>query len=127
VETTEDRRGDHASFRLAGDLDVDVVIPMGEDHLVLHGTVVELADNTVSIAMDDGAAALRVAIAHHSVLVWGPEGEERCALVRSGRRVDDVHSPTTIEVVIEDVRPLADLQAAGTGATNDVGADEPTA
>lgn len=111
MATTEDRRTTHASFRLTGDLDVDVVIPMGDDHLVLHGTVAELADNTVTIAMDDGAAALRVAIAHHSVLVWGPEGDERCALVRSGRRVDDVHSPTTIEVVIEDVRPLADLES----------------
>jgi hypothetical protein len=119
METTENRRANHASFRLTGDLDVDVVIPIGDDHLVLHGTVVELADNTVTIAMDDGAAALRVAISHHSVLVWGPEGEERCALVRSGRRVDDVHSPTTIELVIEDVRPLAELGSTATTAATD--------
>lgn len=119
MDTTEDRRVTHPSFRLTGDLDVDVVIPLGDDHLVLHGTVVELADSTVTIAMEDGAAALRVAIAHHSVLVWGPEGNEQCALVRSGRRVDDVHSPTTIEVVIEDVRPLADLRSAGAGDAGD--------
>jgi hypothetical protein len=59
--------------------------------------------------MEDGAAALTVAMTRRCILVWGPIGDERCALVRSGSRTDDVHSPTTIELVLEDVRPLVEV------------------
>lgn len=98
------------AFRLAGGLPVDVLVPIGAgDHLVLRGTLVELAGSTVTVAMEDGAAALAVATTNRCVVVWGPEGRERCALVRTGRRVDDVHSPTTLELVLEEVRTLAEL------------------
>lgn len=99
------------SFRLTGDLLVDVLVPVGDngDHLVLTGRVVELGESTVAVSMSDGAAALTVAAAKRCVLVWGPEEHERCALVRTGRRADDVLSPTTIELVLEDVRPLTEV------------------
>jgi hypothetical protein len=107
-----DRRAPMPAFRLAGDLPVDVLVPVGAgDHLVLPGTVVELRDSTVTVAMEDGVAALTIATTKRCVLVWGDEGEESCALVRTGRRVDDVHSPTTIELVLEEVQMLADLVA----------------
>jgi len=128
MDTTDDRRVTHPSFRLLGDLAAEVLVPMGRghderDHLALAVTIVGVGDNTVTVDAADGAAALRIAIAQHSVLVWGPEGEEQCALVRSGRRVDDVHSPTTIELVIEDVRPLAELAPAG--AVEEAPGDDP--
>ena len=108
----EERRAPVPGFRLAGDLAVDVLVPVGAgDHLVLPGTVVELRDTTVTVAMADGVAALTVASTNRCVLVWGADGEESCALVRTGRRVDDVHSPTTIELVLEEVQLLADLVA----------------
>lgn len=109
MDLSEERRRAPAPFRLAGDLDVDVLVPIGEDHLVLAGRVVDVAQQTVTIDLRDGAAALAVAMTTRCVLVWGPTDGEQCALVRSGRRVDDVHSPTTIELVLEEVRPLADL------------------
>jgi hypothetical protein len=115
----EDRRAPVPAFRLAGDLVVDVLVPVGAgDHLVLSGTVVELGDSTVTVAMTDGVAALTVATTNRCVLVWGEDGAESCALVRTGRRVDDVHSPTTIELVLEEVQLLADLVA---GAVESVG------
>ena len=107
-----DRRASTTWFRLAGDLPVDVLVPVGPtDHVVLSGVVVSLGDSTVTVAMHDGLSALTIAATNRCVLVWGPDGDESCALVRSGRRVDDVHSPTTIELVLEEVRPLADLVA----------------
>jgi hypothetical protein len=97
-----------SGFRLIGDLPVDVRIPVGAgDHLVFHGTVVGLAGATVTVAMADGVGALTIATRGRCMLVWGSGGEERCARVRVGRRLDDVHSPTTIELVLEDVSPLA--------------------
>jgi len=109
----DDRRAAPPAFRLTGDLPVDILVPLGRDHLVLRGTVVELAGSTVTVAMEDGVAALTVATTNHCMLVWGPDGDERCAVVRAGHRVDDVHSPTTIELVLEDVRPLAELSGSG--------------
>ena len=107
-----DRRASTTRFRLAGDLPVDVLVPVGpSDHLVLPGTVVSLGESTVVVAMADGVAALTIAATNRCVLVWGPDGDESCALVRSGRRTDDVHSPTTIELVLEEVRPLAEVAA----------------
>jgi hypothetical protein len=107
--SAEERRAPAPSFRLSGDLEVEVLVPIGEDHVVLPATVVELAEKTVTLAMEDGAAALTVAMTRRCLLVWGARGEEQCALVRSGRRVDDVHSPTTIELVLEEVRPLSEV------------------
>jgi hypothetical protein len=105
-----ERRASTTGFRLAGDLPVDVLVPVGlTDHLVLPGTVVSLGESTVVVAMADGVAALTIAATNRCILVWGPDGDESCALVRSGRRVDDVHSPTTIELVLEEVRPLAEV------------------
>lgn len=109
MDDFEERRTAPSPFRLAGDLPVDVLVPIGQDQLVLSGTVAEVAEKTVTVAMEDGAAALTVAMTRRCVLVWGPPGEEQCALVRSGRRVEDVRSPTTIELVLEEVSPLADL------------------
>jgi hypothetical protein len=108
-----ERRTPISAYRLSGDLAVDVLVParFGAP-VVLPGVVLELGDSTVTIAMGDGAAALTVATTKRCVLVWGPEGSESCALVRTGRRVDDVHSPTTLELVLEEVRPLADLAPA---------------
>lgn len=98
------------AFRLAGTLPVDVLVPVGAgDHLVFTGTLVEMAGSTVTVRMESGAAALAVATTNRCVLVWGDDGRERCALVRTGRRTDDVHSPTTIELVLEDVKTLAEL------------------
>ena len=105
-----DRRSMPPTFRLAGDLPIDVLVPVGAgDHLVFGGTLVELAGSSVTVAMESGAAALTVATTNRCVLVWGDDGTERCALVRAGRRVDDVHSPTTLELVLEDVKTLAEL------------------
>lgn len=106
----EDRRATAPPFTLTDGLEVEVVVPMGDDHLVLAGHVAELSDTTVTLVMEDGPAALTVAMARRCILVWGPKGAERCALVRNGRRVDDVRSPTTIELVLEDVQALADLE-----------------
>lgn len=107
---SDDRRAAGEQFQLTGDLPVDVLVPMsGGDHLVLPGTVVAIAGPTITVRMADGAAALTVATTSRCVVVWGPDDDERCALVRAGRRVDDVHSPTTIELVLEEVRALADV------------------
>lgn len=104
-----DRRAAPTSFRLAGELAVDVLVPMGSgDHLVLPGQVVQVSGAAVTVTMADGAAALTVAATPRCVLVWGDDGDETFAMVRSGRRVDDVRSPTTIEVVLEEVRPMPD-------------------
>ena len=98
------------AFRLAGGLPVDVLVPVGAgDHLVFTGRLEELAGSTVTVAMETGAAALAVATTNRCVLVWGEEGSERCALVRTGRRTDDVLSPTTLELVLEDVKTVAEL------------------
>lgn len=106
---TDERRAAAPTFTLTDGLAVEVIVPLVDDHLVLGGRVVQLTDTTVTLAMDDGPAALTVAMARRCVLVWGPEGDERCALVRNGSRVDDVRSPTTIELVLEDVKALAEL------------------
>jgi len=111
--TGEDRRTGAPTFTLTEGLDVEVIVPVGEDHLLLSGLVVQLTDTTVILDMEDGPSALTVAMSRRCVLVWGPEGDERCALVRNGRRVDDVRTPTTIELVLEDVQPLAGLTARG--------------
>ncbi len=111
-ETAQERRTGTPAFTLTDGLDVEVVLPVADDdHLVLPGRVVRLTDTTVTLAMDDGASALAIAMRPRCVLVWGDEGEERAALVRSGSRVDDVHSSTTIELVLEDVRDLAAVAA----------------
>lgn len=120
MDTTDDRRVTHPSFRLLGGLRAEVLVPMGpaqapRDHMAFAVSIVGVGDDTVTVEAVDGAAALRIAIAQHCVLVWGPASEEQCALVRSGRRVDDVHSPRALELVIEDVRPLADVVGAGAG------------
>lgn len=104
-----DRRAPAPTFVLTDGLDVEVVVPLGEDHLVFTGRVVQLTDKTVTVALDDGPATLTVAMVRRCLLVWGPEGGEQCALVRSGRRVEDIRSPTTIELVLEEVKSLAEL------------------
>jgi RNase P/RNase MRP subunit p29 len=111
--TGQERRTRAPSFTLTEGLDVEVIVPVGEDHLLLSGSVVQLTDTTVTLDMEDGPSALTVAMTRRCVLVWGPEGDERCALVRNGRRVDDVRTPTTIELVLEDVQPLAGLTSQG--------------
>jgi hypothetical protein len=106
---TAERRATPPAFTLTDGLEVEVVLPLtgSEDHLVLPGRVVRLTGSTVTVALHDGASALAIAMRPRCVLVWGEEGSERAALVRSGSRVDDVHSSTTIELVLEDVRDLA--------------------
>jgi hypothetical protein len=103
------RRAEVAAFTLLDGLAVEIVVPLGGDHLVFDGRVVQLTGNTVTVSVDDGPSALTVAMSRRCVIVWGEEGAEQAALVRSGRRVDDVHSPTTIELVLEDVLPLAEV------------------
>ena len=107
--TTDERRTAAPSFTLLDGLAVEVLVPLAGDHLVFSGRG-RPADR------DDGHRRprrrphrLTVAMVRRCVLVWGEEGAEQCALVRNGRRVDDVHSPTTIELVLEEVRPLADV------------------
>lgn len=107
-----ERRAPSPPFVLTDGLEVDVLVPLAGDHLILGGQVVQITDTTVTLRMASGADALAVAAAHRCVVVWGVEGEERCALVRNGHRVDDVRTPTTIELVLEDVRPLAELARA---------------
>jgi hypothetical protein len=107
--TTEERRTPAPAFTLLDGLAVEILVPLAGDHLVFSGRVVQLTETTVTVALDDGPTALSVAMCRRCVLVWGEEGVEQCALVRNGRRVDDVHSPTTIELVLEEVRPLTDV------------------
>lgn len=102
------------AFRLAGELAVEVLVPIGPgDHLVLPGRLVEVAGAVATVTMADGAAALAVASSPRCILVWGDEGEESFAMARSGRRVDDVRSPTTVEVVLEELVDLPDRVAGG--------------
>ena len=107
-----DRRTPPRAFRLAGELTVEVLVPMGSgDHLVLPGKVQEVAGAAVTVTMADGAAALAVAASPRCILVWGDESDERFAMAHSGRRIDDVRSPTTIELVLEDLVDLPDRLA----------------
>jgi hypothetical protein len=104
-----ERRAAPAAFRLAGELAVEVLVPISkDDYLSLPGTLVGLAGATVTVAMADGVSALTVATSTSCLLVWGQAPEQR-ALVRAGRRVDDVHSPTTLELVLQDAPDLAGL------------------
>jgi hypothetical protein len=105
-----ERRAAAPSFRLAGELAVEILVPIGDDDFIaLPGTVTELAGTTVTVAMADGVAALTVATSTSCMLVWRADGAEHVARVHAGRRVDDVHSPTTLELVLEDAELLAEL------------------
>jgi hypothetical protein len=114
VETTtsadSERRHDAPPLTLLGSFGVAVVVPVGDDHETLDGTLVRMTGTTVAVDMHSGTAALTVSIAPRAVLLFGEQGQEKAALVRPGRRVDDVHSPTTIELVLDDVAPLAELE-----------------
>lgn len=113
METTSadtNRRHDAAPLTLLGSFAVAVVVPVGDEHETLAGTLVRMTGTTVAVDMHTGSAALTVSIAPRAVLVFGEEGLEKAALVRPGRRVEDIHSPTTIELVLDDVAPLADLE-----------------
>lgn len=104
------RRQAAPPLTLLGSFQVAVVVPVADDHETLVGTLVRMTGKTVAVEMHDGTAALTVSIAPRAVLVFGEVGQERAALVRPGRRVEDVHSPTTIELVLDDVALLADLE-----------------
>ncbi len=99
-----------APLTLLGSFDVALITPVGDEQETLPGTLVQMTGRTVSIDMGTGSAALTVSIAPQSILVFGDRGQERCALVHPGRRSDDVHSPTTIELVLDDVAPLEELE-----------------
>ena len=114
-EAGGERRSAPTAFRLTDGLPVDVLVPLGGgDHVVLPGEVTDVAGSTVTVRMDDGVAALTVATTRRCVVVWGDDGDETAALVRAGRRVDDVDAPTTIELVLEDVRRLVEPRPATT-------------
>ena len=89
METTSaetNRRHDAAPLTLLGSFRVAVVVPVGDEHETLDGTLVRMTGTTVAVDMHEGGAALTVSIAPRAVLVFGESGQEKAALVRPGRR-----------------------------------------
>src|SRR5262249_434357 len=79
VKTTSaatNRRHDAPPLTLLGSFRVAVVVPVGDEHETLDGTLVRMTGKTVAVEMHDGTSALTVSIAPRAVLVFGEPGRE---------------------------------------------------
>lgn len=101
-----ERRGPTNGFTLTTELAVELVIGFGPDEeLVVPARVVAMTDRTVTVEVADGPLGLAIEMSPWcTVLVAGDE-TEGAVVARPGRRVGDVHSPTLLELVLEDAVP----------------------
>jgi hypothetical protein len=98
----EERRARASAFTLTKGLPVELVISLGpEEELVVPARVVAMTERTVTVEVADGALGLAVEMSPWCTVVVAGDSPSEAVLARPGRRVDDVHSPTLLELVLD--------------------------
>jgi len=97
-----DRRGPTSPFTLTKGLAVELIVPLGDrEELVVPASVVAMTDRTVSVEVADGPLGLAVGMSPRCTVLVAGDTPLQAVVARPGRRTEDVHSPTTIELVLE--------------------------
>jgi hypothetical protein len=98
-----DRRGSSSAFTLTRGLAVEIVIGFGGDQeLVVPASVEAMTDRTVRIRVPDGPLGLAVGMSPHCTVVVTGDSHFQAVHARPGRRIDDVRSPTLLELVLDE-------------------------
>jgi hypothetical protein len=105
----DERRGSTSPFTLTKGLAVELIVPLADrEELVVPASVVAMTDRTVSVEVADGPLGLAVSMSHRCTVLVAGDTPLHAVVARPGRRIEDVHSPTVLELVLD--------QGASTGA-----------
>jgi hypothetical protein len=100
--TDTERRGASNGFTLTKGLAVEVIVGLGQDELVVPAAVVAMTDRTVSVEVADGPLGLAIGMSPWCTVIVAGDTPLRAVAAHPGRRVDDVHSPRVIELVLDE-------------------------
>jgi hypothetical protein len=97
-----ERRAPASAFTLTSGLSVELVIGLGpEEELVVPARVVAMTERTVTVEVADGPLGLAVEMSPWCTVLVAGDSPVDAVVARPGRRVDDVHSPTLLELVLD--------------------------
>jgi hypothetical protein len=97
-----ERRAPASAFTLTKGLPVELLISLGpEEELVIPARVVAMTERTVTVEVANGALGLAVEMSPWCTVIVAGDASDEGVLTRPGRRVEDVHSPTLLELVLD--------------------------
>jgi hypothetical protein len=99
----EDRRGARSPFVLTRGLQVDIIVQLRVDEeLVIPASVEAMSEHTLTVRLPDGALGLAVGMRPRCTVLVRGDAQTHAVQARPGRRVDDVRSPTLLELVLTE-------------------------
>lgn len=99
----EERRGASGPFVLTRGLEVEIIVELGiDEELVVPASVEAMSDRTLTVRLPDGALGLAVGMRPRCAVIIRGDAQTHTVQARPGRRVDDVRSPTLLELVLTE-------------------------
>ena len=104
----QERRAPTNGFTLTTELEVELVVALGADEeLVVPARIVAMSDRTVTVEVAGGPLGLAVEMSPWCTVRVAGDSPDGAVVARPGRRVDDVHSPTRLELVLDAPVPAS--------------------